>query len=341
MFTRDDNLYLKLILKTLGCKNISILAPDEKSDDLICGFSSLSTIIGQDIARIITPQQTYRASSSQYIAIFSKRQLIDFLLNKFIEHTRALLANCDGDYDREFGFIFSNQAACRDFLGRPRNTALAKLREAGIDYGDYSERIITPGFGFPFAAYPFAGFHVTNKDYHFLRAFDVVKFFEKTCPVDLQKKQERAERQTFLNGMESKSSALHCFKNQSKDYKNVTKLVLQFHSTKPPVKSFFNAQDFRREKTTDAMNVNNLMNMMDLLNIEIKEEEDTLKKDKVAFLKLVLALKRANTYFGLSDCLSIAKQMKPALYNQAIAGYFSRTRKVLDEIETKRCGFSL
>lgn len=78
MFTRDDHLYLKLLLQTIGCNKITLLDPAEKSDDLICGFNSLSAMIGQDIARVITPTRIYRADSSQYIAIFLKGAITGF-----------------------------------------------------------------------------------------------------------------------------------------------------------------------------------------------------------------------------------------------------------------------
>lgn len=335
MFTRDDNLYLKLFLQTIGCKNITILDPDKKSDDLICGFSSLSSMIGEDIARAITPQRMYCANTSQYIAIFSKCLLRHFLMNRFIDLTRSLLSYCNGDYDLEYGFKFGNEEAYQNFIKRPRNTVLEKLRAAGIDHGDYAERIVIPGFGFSYT-HPFSGLSIDYKHHYYLHVFDVKKFFEKTSLFNLEKQQERAQRQTFLNGIESKTSSVNVLN------RNVTKLILQFHSTLQK-KSIFNTQTQQcgSEKPSDVMAINKLLDMIDLLKDEILNEEDALKKNKVAFLQLVLALRRSNAHFGLRDCLSIAKQSQPALYNQAIQGYFSRTRKVLDAIETNRSRISL
>lgn len=344
MYTRDDNLYLKLLLQTMGCNNVTVANGIENSDDLICGLSHSSAMVWQDIARVLQPKRIYRAGpSSQYIAIFSKNQLIDFLESRFKTITQYLFPGCNGEYNREYGFEFYNEDFYLRFIGargKP-NPAIEKLREAGIDYGDYTEMIATSRLVFtPNVHYPFSSIYprhsaffipevqIEEKTHYWMRVCDVEKFFAKTLPIDVL---ERVQRESFIAGMASKASPLHFFKNDTIYDKNLTKLIFKFHA-EIPSKQPIHIENCAPDKNTDAMGVKKLMNMMDLLASELKEEADSLKQDKLMFLKLVLALKKANTYFALSKCITIAQQIRPELYQQAIKGFFSRTQKILDEI---------
>lgn len=330
---------LRSIFEDLPCKKLSIV--NTKDGQVLCGFQSKCSMIIHDLTRLIKPLQVYKAGEENYIVVYSQLNVAAFIKTKFKGFIEKLLPDINGYYNDALGFVFSVKEDYDRFI--ESNEKVEAIRKVGIDYGWTEQTTIMPDpmwhirdspyDFFPMGNVPFQPGMQRKRDYWLDYCGDSKAIYRAIFPESKDLKQDRMIRQSLLQAEYSSESKVNQLINRNVQNKPVLNNIFSY--LWKPIRKIEISVSKCEIENTDLKSNNYISKIEELIEKLEKETKDTInvdKSSKAAFLKLILNFKKANPLFALHGCLKLAEIRNPDLYKTAIKGTFSRTAKLLNEI---------